>query len=267
MPQFDAAYYAGQFGVTLEDRTDTVFGASLSSLAGAEGAESFIRAYAPLIKALEPDVAGTYFASWFGAVCAAFQYSLWHDNAKPDLSLDNVELQLYVKEQRAGMEFRVRQWESESLPDAAAHRSSQAVEAMEAFYGRQIRPLLESIAGVVGLNAGQLWGVIGTRLHYVKDRWLEEAETEEQRERLNHDLDQLLRGLDPAVFGRPKNPFDIRFRMMENPRKPGEQMRIKAVCCLAYKTDTGHGYCFTCPRLSERERQEKIDKIKAEAVR
>ncbi|MFE5323729.1 hypothetical protein ACFQ88_34130 [Paenibacillus sp. NPDC056579] len=263
MERFDAAYYDKQFYVTLEDKPDTMYGATLSSLLHQEGAASFIGTYAPLIKALETDVAGTYFASWFGAVCAAFQYSLWHDNAVASLSLDRVEVQLFKIEHRTGVAFRVNSWVAEPLP--AENREAAVLAAMEAFYGQQVKPLLESVAEAAGINVGQLWGVMGTRMHYAMDRWLQEAQTDEERERVRQDFDTLFYSLEPEVFGRKKNPFDIRFRMMENPRIPGEQMRIKAVCCLAYKTDTGHGYCFTCPRLTESEREEKVSKIKAGA--
>lgn len=40
-------------------------------------------------------------------------------------------------------------------------------------------------------------------------------------------------------------------------------MRIKASCCLAYLTDTGHGYCYSCPRMGEEERMEQRMKIEA----
>jgi len=264
MERFDAAYYEKLFFVTLEDKPDTLFRASLSSLLDREGAEAFVRAYGPLIKALSPDVTGTYFASWFGGVCTAFQYSLWRDNAAAVLSLDRIELLVYKSENRSIVTFRIPSWEAAPLPEGS--RAESSLEAMEAFYGTQVKPLLESIAAAAGIPVGQLWGTIATRVHYALDRWLQEAESGEQRQRVEQDFDALFYALRPEVFGRKKNPFDIKFRMIDNPRAPGEQMRIKAVCCLAYKTDTGHGYCFTCPRLNEQEREEKVARIKAGAA-
>lgn len=259
----DTAYYENQYFVVLEDQPSTLFGASLSCLAGRQGAEAFIHAYAPLLKALEPDVAATYFASWFGAVCTAFQYSLWHDSFVPDFSLDNIEVQIYDNGRRIALAFRIKEWRGEAL--SWLNRSDRVKDAMILFYGRQVRPLLESIAAVIPMNVGLLWSTLITRMHYAKDRWMKEAQSEAELNFLKQDMDILFYKLEPSIFGRPRNPFPMKFRMMENPRVPGEQMRIKPVCCLAYKTDTDHGYCYTCPRLSEAEREEKVRRIRMEA--
>ncbi|MBE1446508.1 (2Fe-2S)-binding protein [Paenibacillus sp. OAS669] len=259
----DTAYYENQFFVVLEDQPGTLFGASLSCLSRRQGASAFIQTYAPLLKALEPDVAAAYFASWFGGVCAAFQYSLWHDSFIPDFSLDNMEVQIYDSGRRIALAFRMKEWRGEPL--TWPNRNDRSKEAMIQFYGQQVKPLLESLAGTVSISSGILWATMITRMHYAMDRWYKEAHSEESLVRLKQDMDTLLHGLDPALFGRSRSPFDIRFRMMENPRVPGEQMRIKPVCCLAYKTDTDHGYCYTCPRLTEAEREEKVQRIKMEA--
>jgi ferric iron reductase protein FhuF len=253
METIDFAEYEKQYFVTLRKPPGGKREFELKSLAESGGARDFVNAYAPMIKAQSHDVAATYFASWFGRVCAAFQYALWHDAAHIDLSLHNLALQFVDRPQGTALMFRLKNAEVSGISDA--ERAGRIAKYMELFYGGQVRPLLETVAQAGGVSVGMLWGMVATAMHYIRDVWVAQADSDERKARLSHDTDMLFYRLEPGIFGRKRNPFDIKFRMVENPKQPGSMMRLKASCCLAFKTDTGHGYCYTCPRLTDAERE------------
>lgn len=261
---FDA--YEKRYAVTRRVSGDVCFEAGLDALTRTEGARSFLTAYAPVIPARTLDVAGTYSASWIGRLCAAFHDALWRDGVALDCSLANVTLSIRRDRDsgHASLSFCLREGRAESLPEEAGEERVRLV--VSAYYSEQIRPLLESIAPAAGVDAGALWGQVATRLMYFWDQWENEADTGPRKLRLERHTALLFRELPGDCFGRRRNPFDLKPRRVDNPKQPGALMRLKASCCLAFKTDTGHGYCYTCPRLTDEEREAVKRKHYGEAI-
>lgn len=260
MPEIDFEPYASAYFVTPSRSPGPLFEIGLAGLLEKEGADAFITAYVPQIKALSRDVAATYFASWYGRICSAHHYALWKDAAVLDLANDRVTLQMIPESRRAGLVACLQNTRTQDAGEPAAIR-----EALEDFYGNQARPLLEAMARAGGVNPGVLWGMIATNVYYFHDVWRKQAESCEEKERLQLVADLLFGGLPAEVFGRARSPFDIKFSLVDNPREPGSLMRVKASCCLAYKTDTGHGYCYTCPRMTAAEREQMREELAAAA--
>ncbi|MCL6458635.1 MAG: (2Fe-2S)-binding protein, partial [Gorillibacterium sp.] len=73
---------------------------------------------------------------------------------------------------------------------------------------------------------------------------------------LTADYEFLQQEIDPGVFGRRNNPFQIKMRMIESLHSPQQQVPMKSKCCLFMKT-AGGTYCYSCPRLTEQERKEQ----------
>ncbi len=263
MTAIDFHTYEKLFMVTPQPLPHSLFAIRLREMVEGDGASRFVTAYGPRIKALGTDVAATYFASWYGRVCSAFQYALWHDAVILDLTLDNLTLQMTEEDTYTVLAFCMKNAHARALPQC--ERRDVLIKSMEFFYG-QARQLLEAIAAAGRISPGQLWGQLATRLHYLQDYWSKEAKTEQQQELLHTTFDMLCKQLRPEVFGRSKNPFDVKFRMVEDPYEPGAMMRVKATCCLAYRTDTGHGYCYTCPRLSKADRELMRQKMIADST-
>ncbi|NHN29253.1 (2Fe-2S)-binding protein [Paenibacillus agricola] len=240
---------------------EQAFRVEMADLLKEGNAKRFVGQYGPVLKAMKPEVAATYFSLWFAWVCVAMQYTISHDHATYDFSLRNLKGQVHLVNGRPRWAFLLH--DADSLSTPAGDRNAWRKQVLTSFYALEVAPLLTSIAEAADIGVGQLWGQVATRMHYAQDAFLREATSTWVRQTIEEDFACLQQELDGEVFGRKRNPFDINFRLIDNPRMPEEPYRIKASCCLAYLTDTGHGYCYTCPRMGEEEREEKRQKLVA----
>jgi ferric iron reductase protein FhuF len=255
MAAIDFSYLEKYMFFAKEAMPNQLFRIEMTDLLDGDYAKQFIGQYGPVIKALKPEVAATYFSLWFGWFCMAMQYSISYHHAAYDFSLRNLSGELYLFNGRPRWALYLKDTQSLSVP--GQDRSKWRKEVLTSFYAAEVSPLLASIAAAANIGVGQLWGQVATRLHYGYDALLRNAPDVWVRRTIEEDFASLLHELKGEIFNRKKNPFDIDFRYIDNPRKPEEPYRIKATCCLAYLTDTGHGYCYTCPRIGEEEREEK----------
>lgn len=254
MHSIELSTYETMFGVTDRRADKPLFMLELACLASTVGAEEFVQAYAPRIKADSPDVCATYFASWLGKLGAAVAYAMWHDRLDLRLRPESVFLQMEESAYGASISFRLACPEPVALPAADDEKHMQ--RGLAAFYSRCIRPVVEAVAAAGDVSPGAVWALMGSGLHYILDKWRSEETDPVLKDRLETVADILIHRLAPEVFGRPANPFRIQFRLTRSLKGNG-QVRLKAACCLAYKTNTGHGYCFTCPKISEEEREKR----------
>jgi hypothetical protein len=234
-----------------ESVPEPVVSVSLARLTDPEEAARFVSAYVPLLKAEAPEVAATYFCNWFSGVCVAIHDVMWRHDAVFSFELEDIQVQAYRREARSGLSFWISRYQL--LGRDGQDRASWREQALRTFYGDKVRLLIESFAAAAGIDVGHLWGQLPNRLSYAKDRWHNEA-TAEQKQLIEEDFCYMKDGIDGELFGRKRNPYDIKFRFVESLQVPGEQVRIKPACCMAYRTETDHGYCYTCPRIDSAER-------------
>jgi ferric iron reductase protein FhuF len=254
MQSIELPYYEAMFSVTESRVTKPLIDLELACLASTVGAEEFVEVYAPQIKAESPDVCATYFASWIGRLCAAVSYAMWHDRLDLNLMPEAVFLQMEETPRGAAISFRLACLEPVALPSEPEVENELMLQGLASFINQTIRPVVEAVSGVGGVSPGAVWALMGAGLHYMLDKWRSEETDPELKARLETMADILIHRLPAEVFGRQSNPFNIKFRMTKNLKGDG-QIRLKASCCLAYKTKTGYGYCFSCPRISEEERE------------
>jgi ferric iron reductase protein FhuF len=254
MTTIDFDYLEKNMYFTRTDMPQEIFRIELADLLDKHHARKLVEQYGLVLKALKPEVAATYFSLWFGWICAALQYTISHHDAAYDLSLRNLGGQVFLFNERPRWAFQLHDIDSVSVPQG--DRSAWRKRMLTSFYADQVTPVLAAVSAAAGIGVGQLWGQLATRLHYAQDAWLREAANVRVRQTIEEDFAYLQYELGADVFDRKRNPFDINFRQVDNPRIPGETLRIKASCCLAYLTDTGHGYCYTCPRMGEDEREQ-----------
>jgi len=244
-----------KFYLTTEDHGGADLTARASDLLERSAMDEFIREYSARIKALEPAAASAGFCGWFRVVAAAQQYAVSLCDAALDLSLSNLTIQMYRKDGWYWVSFKVeRPREFRYSPDAGT-RERWREDVLTAFYRDEVRPLVESAAASSGTNAGLLWGQFPSGLHYYYEQFLLAAENDpERRRRIEDDYRFLSRGLGGDVFGRKRNPFDVKIRLIDNPHAPGRPMAMKATCCMFYRTEGG-SMCYACPRMTDEERE------------
>lgn len=244
-----------KYTITDIEEPGTLFEIELSEMTRREGAHAFAEGYAPHIKALSLDVTATYFVANLARVISAFHYAMWHDNLQLDVKLSNLTVRI-IQHPKGYVMVNFGAKALNGIPLQSGNREQQVAALQAAYYGEQVQPLLAALASATGISVGMLWGVVPTYFDYYRGLWHDEQMDDVQRMSLSADMDTLY-ALSGDVFGRVKNPLIVKPRYIDSPYEPGKQARLKNTCCLAYKTEGG-GYCLTCPRLSDQEREEKI---------
>ncbi|GAB2670691.1 (2Fe-2S)-binding protein [Paenibacillus thermoaerophilus] len=249
--------------VTFVKPADPIVALPSAELADPKRMLELLNVYAPLIKAKDLQAAAAYFANWCAGLAVAQQFcaSVW--NCVLDLSADNLEIALYADGGYGRFAYVLREWK-ENVPDSDAGRDGWLSSELSRFYGGTLRPMFEAAAQASGLTVGHLWGMIPTKLNYYMRALKEEPKLVPSMERLTADYMLLRKGIDAReVFGRAKNPLDVNGRPIESLLDPDQQVYMKNVCCLYYRTEGG-SYCYTCPRMKESERAERRAAARAE---
>lgn len=256
--QVEAQMLEQQLGIVMKQRTDALFTIPAASLLDREQLTAFLEFYRKQIKGRDLQVAATYFASSWRVICAVLHYALAAAPGKFRFSLDQLTVQIVMVNQFPWVYYVMNAESGESWP----LRKHQGVEELEltAFYSEVLRPVFERLAAVSGLPVTQLWGQLPLGVQYYVHALASQVESAEQRSRL---LDKYERGkqLPGESFGLKRNPYLIKEIKLDDPYRPGEKTTMKPTCCLAYRTEGDHGYCYGCPKLSKTEREAKRQSI------
>ncbi|EGL83125.1 ferric iron reductase [Caldalkalibacillus thermarum TA2.A1] len=244
------------FFLRTDNHPQQIMSVSLDALLHPESVQQFIKAYGEKIKATIPDVVATFFSSYYGYLLSGVQYMISCHDTILDLSLANVEVQVYRAQPHDyyGLVFKVKK---QSTEEPSCDRKQWRQEILEKLYSHNVVPLLQSFVKATNVRIRDLWGQVALSLYYGHDKILEYAQQEEQRRKVLADFHFLTKELHPQVFGLKNNPFDITFRMIEAPTEPGSFLRMKPSCCLYYLTEGAANKCYTCPRMTAEEREKR----------
>ncbi|OMF22218.1 hypothetical protein BK133_27010 [Paenibacillus sp. FSL H8-0548] len=247
------------YSLTVNKQEDVVFSCPAVDLLDENKVKQLLDLYTPLIKGLESSVGEAYMTSWFRGPMLGLMYTISAWNKVPDVSLGNLTLQLY-KASYNGYEYYTVSFLMENLeptkgPELEEEYAEWAEEMLSRFFTQTLRPVFETIAKVGTLQVGMLWSQLPGTLQYGYDSLMSSDEGEQVKQRAAQTY-ALVKSLDGTVFGRSKNPFNIKFRMIESIACSDKQVRMKSACCLYYLIE-GADYCFTCPRIKESERESR----------
>ncbi|WP_053372095.1 (2Fe-2S)-binding protein [Paenibacillus sp. FJAT-27812] len=247
------------FNLTVNKPEELVFSCLASELLDENKMKSLLELYTPMIKGTEPSVGEVYMAGWFRGPMLGLIYTLSAWNKVPDLSLDNLSAQIYKayynEEQYYEVSFLMHNADLIAAPEQTDDSTEWATEKLMIFFEHTVRPVFETIAKAGTLNAGMLWSQLPTSLAYYHERLMNGEDSEHVKQAAER-IFGIVKSLEGAVFGRSKNPLDVKFRMTESLGDPDKQVRLKSACCLYYLVEDGN-YCFTCPKIKEDVRIEK----------
>ncbi|SEG71645.1 (2Fe-2S)-binding protein [Paenibacillus sp. UNC499MF] len=254
------------FKLTANKQENPVYSCPAADLTDENKIKRLLDFYTPLIKGLDPSVGEVYMAAWFQGPLLGLLYMLSAWNKTPDLTLDNLTVQMYTAlyngREYYAVNFLVNNLELHDGPDEHSKRASWSEEKLSRFLSKTVRPVLETIAKAGTLKTGMLWSQLPTMLEYGYERLMESEESETVKHRMMSNYG-IVKSLDGTVFGRSKNPLLVKFHRTESLASPDKEVRLKAACCLYYLVDGGY-YCFTCPRLKEAERVKRREEYRAE---
>lgn len=259
--ELDYELFEQYFQIVREQPDDVILGIPAEDFLADATAISFLEAYQKEIKGHDLQVAATYFVSAWRGMCVTLQYMISLGDVSLDFSLSNLELGMRKTKGYTAIFFKLR--ESAGIPWPELERETLRADTMGKFYEESLRPVIEILARVSGLPTAQIWGQLPLGVEYYLNLISAKLEQDTDRARLQEDHEYLIRNLQPSVFGLSRNPFDYKKKWVDDPYTPGQQTPMKPTCCLAYRTD--HGYCYSCPKLTRQEREEKAALIMAAA--
>lgn len=245
--------------VVTEKAADALITIPVSHLAALEGMQAFLDEYRLMIKGRDLQVAATYFASSWRTMLTAQMYFVTACGGSPDVSLQNLTLEIVMMNGYPCIFFVLGDLEAKAWPDA--RDAAWLQETVGYWLGNTVRPVLEMAAKVSGLPVQQLWGQMPLGVEFYLDYLGKRAGDAALQEQLMKQKEFLAKQLETSWFGLSRNPFDLKPVWLDDPYHPGQKTRMKPTCCLAYRTDTGHGYCYGCPKLTKAERAEKYIEI------
>ncbi|WP_127579285.1 (2Fe-2S)-binding protein [Paenibacillus koleovorans] len=271
--KIDYEWLEQKFGFRTTPMEESIFTIRADELSRRERMQEFLTTYGDLLKATDISAPAAYLAAYFSMVAITLQGSISLWNRGLELPLDAITIQLCT----AGAYYKlviVVQSPKETIgPEEENARHNWCKDTLRTYYRDTAYPLLATISEVSGYDLGQLWGQFPTRFNYYISALQQELQQSGEREpeqasyyqaqldRLNQDY-SIVKQLSADVFGRVKNPLDVKVRWLEDPKDCTKQIRMKNACCLYYKTGEGQ-YCYTCPRLKETDREERLQKLRS----
>jgi|GEM_PF-789364 len=184
-----------------------------------------------------------------------------------ELSLDHLTFQMEERYGTMQAGYRVHTLRWTTLPQQADRRAAFLEREWRQYFRQHINPVIQSIAGAVGLKPDMIWNQAGGRLAGIRE-YLQQYETTANDEflaRYDWHARILTHKLTAEDYVRRRNPFDWQPRFTDNPWKPGGRMVIRSSCCM-YDCREGGQRCYNCPQMTTAERDIRRAAVLAEAA-
>lgn len=210
------------------------------------------------IQAYNLDLPASFFGTSLCNLCLTKLLFLTQYNKRLDLSLGNLTFQIEVHHNYLHLGYKINELLYKDVP--SDNEEAFLLEDWQSFITQTITPAVESIAKVANVKSAMIWLQFGGILGMLKDYIYKNEKNDEIIERFNRHAQLLSESLSPSLFHRTKNPFKHNIRYIDNPYQPGEQYVLRSSCCL-YDCRINGEKCYVCPRLTEKEREERKAQI------
>jgi ferric iron reductase protein FhuF len=223
-------------------------------------ARLFLETYGEIIQAEDLNAAATFFANWIRGLTMAQQYLVSLCSNQLDLSLENLTVHLLIRNGYANIAFQLK-----DTTEYTSYDDKHEVfrnRTLERFYSTTITPLLECMAEVGKAPLGQLWGQLPLTLWSFTQKMHSMTTDDSDQRHIDEDYYYISKEMQPEIFKRKRNPFDVKFREIDNPYNPSEPYWMRPACCQAYRIG-GCVYCYVCPKLTREQRELKKAEIVA----
>jgi ferric iron reductase protein FhuF len=139
---------------------------------------------------------------------------------------------------------------------AETDRAPWRQDVVERLFAGHLARLWAVFSEVSGVAPRILWENTAVRVYALYERKIGTQASLDMRDRVRDDLDYLVHGAPPSVFGMTDNPL-ARFYFSKTPVASGSLIRFRKTCCLYYKASTPVEYCSTCPLIRPGAKQRK----------
>ncbi|NUU77052.1 hypothetical protein [Paenibacillus xylanilyticus] len=256
-----------QYGrITTEASMESVYEMPMAALRQPEKAREMLEVYNKHLQAESIRSAAVYFMHSVRGLMLGVHYMTALCDTWVDLSLENMNLQLEVKDGRAAFCFQLVDGTEYPHPSPVCPTDTTKIswrtDVLTSYYREQLRPLIEGVASAGDANLGQMWSQLASMLRWYKTTALQMNIEEAEREAVIEGYEHVI-AMPADLLGLKKNVLSFKPVEIDNPHQPGETMLMKPVCCLHHQVYGGQNYCYSCPKLSKAERQERYDAIVA----
>lgn len=233
------------------------------------GLDQVFEHYARILDTDQHRVVGSFFSDWYVWLCSSFFYELSHHDHIMDFSFDNIALQYEGK----SFLFQVINASRGKAISQEENREDAIREALRLIFFGHIKKVFDYTAEITGIDLGTQWATASSSLHYMYEAWIRDTDQPELQAKLKNDLHYMTSEAEAELFGLTRrNPLRMKFRWIPDAYEEGQLVRMKNKCCLHYILHQGKGsYCYTCPSLSEEEREKRRveiqEKRKLEALK
>jgi len=244
------------FGLTFEPHPSPVAAFKLRDLYQELHMQSFLDEYNSCIKGLEPSVGAMYLTSNLILFSSALHYMVACCDQAIDFAPEHFTAELiYIEGTYSYYTIRFCVNEAVAIPIDQDNREQQRNELFARLYEHTIRPLIELLHRLTGTPKLQMWGSF-PRITYTYESLIAQESDPIRKQRLEADFHYTTKEIPAAVFGMKRNPYNHTYRYVDNPLNPDVPYRMKPTCCMYYRTEGGE-YCYTCPRLKPKDREER----------
>lgn len=257
-PSFDISLAAKYFHITPNGCEQPLVSFPAERLLEPQTMDDLLGQGRDLLKGLGLEIAVSFLGLAFFGIPAAVHTFMWQYDHILDLSLGNLTVQLEKHDSHAHLVFRINELKWTKLPENG--RDEAIVSALGELFRHTVNPVIETAAARAGLKPDMVWNQFGARMASVKDFIAAQAPNEALKQSYERHL-ALLLALAPEVFNRRKNPYVHTPRYIESAYKPGERVIVRSSCCMWYRRENGVK-CYTCPMLSDTQREEMLQNIR-----
>ncbi|WP_341277913.1 (2Fe-2S)-binding protein [Paenibacillus sp. FSL H8-0537] len=154
----------------------------------------------------------------------------------------------------AAMEYQVRTAAHPSLTIFELEQRKVEVENWTDRLLQHTEMILAAVSSHTGAKVNMMWSLISNYVQnsYVRLEQNVDVWRTEQRWQL------ILADRSILLEQRKGNPLAVSFREFHHPQFEGAPIVLRRYCCLAYRLrregQQVHGYCSTCPKISDEER-------------
>lgn len=241
-----SVFMRNHFRIALDHGRDERYPFTASDLLDPSARSTIFALQAAQLGHPDLQVVGTLFAKRYSVLFTGLIASMDLFDYPLSSTLGDIRFRII---ERAAMEYQAIPASSEMLPYSdLEERKGKRTE-----YSQQLRrrteALFRSVSAHTGVSPKVMWSLVAHQLRQYYARLQNARDLEVPAERLSLALaDQgILMGEGSG------NPLAVHLRSLPHPLYPDARIYVRRYCCMAFKIKQ-HGYCSTCPGVSETER-------------
>jgi len=255
IPQLDFSLAELYFHTSPTGAKHPVFEMPAAQFLDAEQVRHAFEQAGRLVQAHGNDLPASFIGTSMCNLCA-IQFIMYAQHGVVlDLTLPNLTFQIEQHDDHAHLGFRIERVRTTEPPADGAYE--WLAQYFTAFVEHTVKPSVLAMADAAGLKPQAIWQQFGGIVAYVREYVQTYISVPSVVEAFELAFRAMTEGVPAETFGLRRNPFVHQPRYVDNPYDPNpdSRMMMKSSCCFYDKRDNGVK-CYSCPKLTESERDE-----------